>query len=351
MNTDDNSNTENLVDMDDLDAFENEFFQREPEEKTQDEKVEEEVPEDEDDPLAAEEDTDAPANETGDDAEEEEEDDDSEEEEEPQPKPKPKSKAQQRIEKLLERERLANENARAEREARLAVEQRLAALEARNTKEEKHEKQDEPALRDQLPADAPNPDAKDKDGNPLYPLGEFDPQFIRDFTQFTIDEQMKAKQEQEQREAQERIVNQQRREIQDNWNTKLEAAEEEIPDIRESISDLVDTFQNVEPAYGEYLASVIMASDLGPQIMYYLSQNIGEAQKIVASGPAAATLALGRLEARLTPESKSEKRNTKRESEAPRPPEARTRGAGGRFAVSPDTDDLDAFEREFFNRK
>jgi hypothetical protein len=328
--------------MDDLNAFEDEFFQREKPVDKEDtsEEVDEEVSEDEDDPLAAEEDTDAPA-ETGDEDEVEEEDD-SEEEEEPQPKPKPKSKAQQRIEKLLERERLANERANT-------LEQRLAALEARNTKEEPREEQ-APALRDQLPADAPNPDAKDKDGNPLYPLGEFDPQFIRDFTQFTIDEQMKIKQEKEQREAQERMVAEQRSAIQNNWHTKLEAAEEEIPDIRESISDLVDTFQNVEPAYGEYLASVIMASDLGPQLMYYLSQNIGEAQKIVASGPAAATLALGRLEARLTPQSKSEKRNTKRESEAPRPPEARTRGAGGRFSISPDTDDLDAFEREFFKK-
>lgn len=331
--TDDNSNKNELVDMDDLDAFENEFFERETAEEPNKEEAESEADENEDDPLAAEEDKDAPA-ETG--------DEDEEEEPEEEPKPKPKSKAQQRIEKLLERERLANERAND-------LEKRLAALEAGKTKEEKHEEQ-APALRDQLPAGAPNPDALDKDGNPVYALGEFDPMFIRDMTKFTIETEMKAKQEREQQEARARQIAEQQRVIQENWHGKLEEYEKEVPDVREDISDLVDTFQHVDPAYGEYLASVIMASEAGPQIMHYLSQNIGEAQTIVASGPAAATLAIGRLEARLTP-TKEEKRNIKRVSEAPKPPENRSRGSGGKFAVSPDTDDLDAFEREFFRRK
>jgi hypothetical protein len=44
----------------------------------------------------------------------------------------------------------------------------------------------------------------------------------------------------------------------------------------------------------------MMGLDNGPDVMHYLSQNIGEAQKIVASGPAAATIAIGRLDARLS---------------------------------------------------
>jgi hypothetical protein len=47
----------------------------------------------------------------------------------------------------------------------------------------------------------------------------------------------------------------------------------------------------------------------GPEVMRYLSQNIGEAQKIVASGPAAATIAIGRLDARLDRTTREEKRN------------------------------------------
>lgn len=340
--TDDNSN-KNLVDMDDLDAFEAEYFQRETKAP---EDVVEESDENEADPLAAEEDTDAPA-ETGDEEEAEEaegEDESDEDEPEPEPKPKPKSKAQQRIEKLLERERLANERADA-------LEARLAALEARKPKEEKHEEPAPPALRDQLPDGAPNPDALDKDGNPVYALGEFDPKFIRDMTKFTIESELKAKQEHEQREAAQRQAAEAQRAIQENWHSKLDEYEKEVPEVREDISDLVETFQSIEPSYGEYLASVIMSCEAGPAIMHYLSQNIGEAQKIVASGPAAATLAIGRLEARLgSTSAKEEKRNTKRVSSAPTPPENRARGAGGKFSVAPDTDDLDAFEREYFKR-
>jgi hypothetical protein len=82
--------------------------------------------------------------------------------------------------------------------------------------------------------------------------------------------------------------------------------------------------------------------------MYYLSQNIGEAQKIVASGPAAATLEIGRLEAQLTKPKQEERESNKRVSKTPPPPEVRTRGSGGRFSVRPDTRDLAAFKREFF---
>jgi hypothetical protein len=66
--------------------------------------------------------------------------------------------------------------------------------------------------------------------------------------------------------------------------TRCAAAEEELPDIREKLGSMGDTFEGIDPNYGEFLAATIMSCDFGPQIMYYLSQNIGEAQKIVASG-------------------------------------------------------------------
>jgi len=112
---------------------------------------------------------------------------------------------------------------------------------------------------------------------------------------------------------------------------------------------MVEAFQGIDPGYGDYLALTLMQSEVGPQILYYLADNIGEAQKIVASGPAAATLALGRLEARFS--KTSEEKATTKVSEAPNPPETRTRGSGGKFTVSPDTDDLDAFEKVFYSRK
>ena len=328
--TDDNSN---LVDMDNLDEFENTFFNRtpvatsEPEPK---EEVEEDIPENEDDALATDEDADA--------SQEDEPEDEEEVDEEPAPKPKKKS-FQDRIDELTRRSREAER-----READLI--RRLEAAEAR--KNEEVNKTDEPKpLREQLSAEAPNPDALDDDGNAVYKLGEFDPQFIRDLTKFTINEERRAAREYEEQTRQQQMIEAVQEELKGSWLEKVEAAEDELPDLREKLSGMQEAFANVEPNYGEFLAATIMSCDFGPQIMYYLSQNIGEAQKIVASGPAAATLAIGRLDARFSKPTQEEKRNTK-VSSAPRPPAAITRGSVGRFAVNGDTDDLDAFEKVFF---
>lgn len=331
----------NTVDIEDVNLgdFEQDFFQKtakaEPKEEVVDEDVEDDVDENEDDnPLAPDEDEDE---------EPVEEEDEDEEEPDPTPKAKKRNRTQERIEKLVAEAR------QAERE-RDALRKELEA--ARAEKENVH-KEEPKAVRQALPAEAPNPDAKDENGEPLYELGEFDPKFIRDLTKFTIEQETKAAKEAQAREAQAAHMEAVKEEITNTWIENLDKAEEEIPDIRENVRSLANVFQDINPDYGDYLASTIMVSDYGPQIMNYLSQNIGEAQKIVASGPAAATLALGRLEAKFIIASEQEKkRNTKQVSKAPEPPEnvERARGRGGRFTVAPDTDDLNAFERVFYQK-
>lgn len=346
MMTDD---TATNVDIEDnLEDFEAEFYGKtsptkdseadEPVEKA--EEAEEEVDENESDQLATDEDEDTSEDE--DEESEEEEDEDEEEEPEEEPKRRNRKSAKERIEELV-REKRETERAAQQREAELL--RRLEALEAR-TKEESKPKD----VKELLPPEAPAPDAVNDDGEPIYPLGEFDPLYIRDLTKFTIEQERKAMREEEERTRQAREAEAVRQQIADEWMDRVEEVEKEIPELRENMKTLTDTFADLEPAYGEYLASTIMISEVGPQIMNYLSQNIGEAQKIVASGPAAATLALGRLEARLLNSStrQEEKRNTKQVSKAPEPPQDRARGSGGRFTVAPDTDDLNAFERVFF---
>jgi hypothetical protein len=326
------SDSENHVDnTDDLDTFENEFFQRPeaPKEADADQKEEvkvgdtKEVTETE---LETDED-DAPK---GEEVEEEEL--------EEAPKPKAKKSAKERIDELT-----------AEKyELRREIETLRREFEASKPRQE--EKVKEPVKAD-TPTSAPNPDAVKEDGTPIYELGEFDPLFIRDLTKFTIAEETRAAKEVEERLAVQKQAEAAQQEISAKWNEKLEAAEKEIPEIRENIAQLADVFKDVEPGYGEYLASVIMNSDFGPEIMNHLSQNIGEAQKIVASGPAAATLSIGRLEARFIKADEETPQPKKTVSKATNPPETRTRGAHGRFAVQHDTDDLDAFEREFYQRR
>lgn len=323
---DDNNNHEDLNDAD----FEKAFFNGEPleedtvEEAELDEEVEEENTE-EVDPLATDDDEDA--------------DEDEEEDVDPEPQQK-QNKVQKRINELTAERRAAERELKALR----------AEFEA--FKAGREEKQ-EPVkgLREQLPADAPNPDAVDEKGDPVYALGEFDKEYIRDLTKWTIEQETKAAKVEAEKAAQEQAFQQAQAELQANWIDKLAKAEETIPTIREDIGDLVEVFEGINEQYGEYLAATIMASDVGPELMHYFSNNIGEAQKIVASGPAAATIAIGRLEAQLTRTGQLEnKSNSKKVSGAKEPPEMRTRGNGGQFAVRPDTDDQRAFEKEFFKR-
>ena len=349
--TDDNST--NLVDIpEDFSSFKA-FFEGRETPKVEDT---------EDNALATDEDTDAAeeADEADDqedlepdeDAEEsdEPEEEESEEEDEPEEEPKdkgrkPKSRYQTRIDELT---RTAREAER--REAALLA--RLEALETKNQSVQEDSSQE--SIADTLPPGAPKPDDVDAKGVAKYPLGEFDPNFIRDMTKFSVKMEIQAAEEARAAAEAERQKSAQVEAIRTEWNQKLDAAEEEIPEIREHIADLVNVFQTVEPSYGEYLATLVMTSENGPAIMEYLSQNIGEAQKIVASGPTAATLAIGRLEAKLEnlskPRPSGEEKRNKKPSGAPPPPAATTRGSkGGKVNTRPDTEDLAAFKRDFFS--
>lgn len=264
---------------------------------------------------------------------------------EPEEKPKKRNSAKERIDDLTAEKY-------EERRAKEAALARAAALEREleTLKAGRQEKEEAQPLRDQLPEGAPNPDATDKDGNPLYELGEFDPKYIRDLTKFTIaEETKKADAERKQREWDEGVKAAQE-ELAENWATKVEAVETEIPTIRDDITTLTDTFENLDPAFGEYLAMTIMQSEVGPEIMHYFSQNIGEAQRIVAAGPSAAAFAIGRLDAMLSKPSTdaNEQKRNKKVTEAAPPPEVGARGVNGRQTIRPDTDNLDAFAELFY---
>ena len=307
----------------------------------------------EDNALAPDEDTDASEEDDAEAQEDSEEkvaedpDEDQEAEEAEAPKekaPKQKSRYQVRIDELT---KVAREAERRE----AATLQRLAALEAAAHKVDTPIQE---PVKLTLPPGAPNPYATDSQGNPRYPLAEIDPLFIHELTKFTITAEMASNEQRKNEHVAAQQLAQAQDALKNQWAVKLDAAEEATPEIREHIGDLVGTFQNLQPAYGEYLATTIMQCENGPAILEYLSQNIGEAQNIVASGPAAATLAIGRLEAKLSPTdsrpNEEEKRN-KNISQAPEPPAKLARGSGTKTSVRPDTMDLAAFKREFMSGK
>lgn len=248
--------------------------------------------------------------------------------------PKPKTRLEKRIEKLLENERLQRE--RADR----------AEAELRKSKETETPKPT-PTKSD---AKAPHFDDKNEDGTDKYPLGQFDPDFQEDRFNYMVEKSLAEQKAELQRQHEEAEARRQSEALAAAWDEKLNPARERYPDFTEKGEELLSTFANLDQAYGQYLTSTIMSMDKGPDVLYYLSNNIDEAEKIVKLGALGATLALGRIEAQFDDvEEKPQPRP--RVSKAPVPPPT-NRGSSAAVAEVPDdTDDLDAFSAKLFKKR
>jgi len=315
--------------IDDLDAFSADFFGQTlaPESTTQT-KVEEQAEQD---------DTDTSQPEAKSQQQQEEPDPNDDPEAEYKEAPPKKKTVQDRIDELVrQREDVKREADAKLEQLRKEFEEKLAGLQPKPAQAAKTNTE-------------PQPDDVREDGTEKYPLGEFDPQYIRDLTRYTLETervQMAAKAAEEQRIQE---ANRSRQELQTSWNSKLESAKTEYPDLQEKIGPMLNGFSNLPPNYAGYLSTVIMSMDKGPDVLYYLSNHPEEATQIVNSGAQKATLALGRIEAKFL-EADAQKTLAKpKVTKAPPPPPVRARGTNGAFiSVAPDTDDLDAFEAEFF---
>lgn len=331
------SNEQNPVESqeDDLDAFSAEFFGQKTapiEQASSEEKNEDDL----DDSDATEEDThsgedDTPA------TDEDETDEDEEEvlEEEPASKPK-KTRFQERIDELTAGKREA--------------ERKAADLEARLAKLEQNEKPKPESVKVEVDT-GPTPDDLNEDGSDKYALGEFDPQYIRDLTRYTFKVERDAMKAEEAEEERKQEMSQQRAALQSTWEQKLGPAQERYPDFIDKGQALLSQFDNLDPAYGEYLTETLMSLENGHDVLYYLASNPAEAVTIVNSGAAKATIAFGRLDAKFVDDEEKPKARSK-VSKAPTPPVHINKGSSvARADVAPDTDDLDAFASEFFAKK
>lgn len=197
--------------------------------------------------------------------------------------------------------------------------------------------------------DLPRPDAVDEHGNPLYPLGDYDPQFIIDLNKVVARKEIERARAEENAAREKAAEEEAKLALTTEWASKLEEAEKSMPDLRTKGMALEAAFSNLDPGYGEYLVSAIMSLDNGPEVLYYLSDNLSEARSIVEAGPARATMALGRLDAILS-KPKAESKKIKTPTNAPPPPAVRARGSNGRFTDSDDLDDLDVLAEKLFRR-
>lgn len=311
-----------VAEINDLDAFSTEFF------------GENKVPEE-----AAKPDAEQDVEDKTEEGVTEAQTDETEEIEEVEEAPPKKKTVQDRIDELV----------RKNHETERAAEARIAELQK---KFEDAIKAIEPKPTEKKTAE-PSPLDQNDDGTDKYPLGEFDPTYIRDLTRFTLEqERTQAKiRDEEERKQQEFIQAEQA--LSASWNEKLAPAKEKYPDFQEKGQQLIDSFKSsIAPEYGHYLTNLLMSMDNGPDVLYYLSNNPDEAVKIVNSGAQKATLALGRIEAKFIEADQEKQKARPKISKAPPPVPIQNRGtAGGVTSVEPDTDDLDAFTREFFKRR
>lgn len=322
--------TEADVGSDDLDVFANELFGRESQEP-------EVVTDDTEESESTEQDPEPTEEEQVVDESDVEEEEQVEEQKDEQPR---KKSVQDRIDELVRQREDAKREAQAEvQRLREEFEAKLADLQPKQ--ETVVEKE----------SGEPTPDDLDEEGNPKYDLGEFDPKYIRDLTRYTLEQERQRVAQQVAEEAKQLEQSKAQQELATKWNEKVEAAVAEYPDFIEKGQQLINSFDGLDASYGAYLSTLLMSMDKGPEVLYYLSNNPTEASQIVNSGAQRATLALGRIEAKFLKDSEQEPPKVAKTSKAPPPPppQARARGANGAFiSVSPDTDDLDAFTKEFF---
>lgn len=330
------SNLDN-VNLDDLDLFSNDFFgQKESPEGAANPSVTED-PED-----TSKIDNNAPTlNPEGDDPEDINgtEGDEGNEPSDPEPVDKPagkKNRFQERIDELTGKIR----SGERDREALL---ERIAKLEEKQAPVQ----QKQPTINE-----GPQPDDVAEDGSDKYPLGELDPQYIRDLTRHTLKVEREAMLREEAERASEAELQKEKTKLQEEWNAKLGPAQERYPDFRERGEKLLEQFSDLEPKYGEYLAAVLMSMDHGTDVLYYLASNPDEARAIVQSNATKATLTLGRLEAQFAALDNKPTTTRPKVTKAPQPPAHINKGSALASAeVADDTDDLDAFASKFFKKR
>ena len=221
------------------------------------------------------------------------------------------------------RERLAN--AEAERQA---LAKRLEALEANLASA------DEPDA--QPDEDAPDPTQ--------YEYGALDPKYINDVVEYRTKTGIKAAlgelettfQEQQEQKAQQ------------------QAAQEMIDRAKEVVAKgvaLYDDYEEVvwergmrqEYPLTETTFSAICEADNSAQIAYALASDPAEAARVAALSPIQQVKYVIEKDQELSGK-------PARVTKAPPPPGQQTRGASGKFTVAGDTDDLNAFEKEFFKK-
>lgn len=177
----------------------------------------------------------------------------------------------------------------------------------------------------------PNPEA--------YPLGDTDPQYLKDMGAFGARSAMKEARAQDAEQAERNAAQAEASRIDANWAQRETAAEEKYPDYDEKVRRGAEA--KAWPCT-PIMAHTIKTSEQGADVAYHLASNPDEARRIEALDPVSQIRAIGRLEAQLA--DSTPKPKTVTDAPAPLAP---ARGQSGKFQPPPDTDDFASFAQTY----
>lgn len=251
-------------------------------------------------------------------------------EEDKTPKPKTRKSAQERINEVVAARKQIERELAAEKAEKEEMRRRLEQLEAGKAKPEAKPTAVTPAG-DNFGLVEPTADDLDDNGDPKYPLGSFDPNFMRDLNRYDRAVERAYEVKIAEQRATEAAVQAEEQKLFTEWNEKLTEAEKVSPKLREKAQNLIDTFTDANPQHMQTLAKTIMQLDNGPSVLEYLADNLDEADKIVGMKTDRALLYLGRLDGYFVKETEEEEKIVPvKATAAPRPPASLARGQGAK---------------------
>lgn len=220
----------------------------------------------------------------------------------------------------------------AERKA-AEYEQRLRELEAKT--KQPAEEQPKSDLTESEKSDTKEGPPKPED----FDYGELDPRYVEALVAHQTRATLAEFQKEQAETARKKAAEQQAQEFLQKYEQRVAEGAAEFDDFEDVV---VKRAERGEYPLSQTVAELAVGSEVGHKVMYHLAKNLDEAKKIDSLDPVQQAVAFGRLEARFS--SGKDAPKTTRAPKAP-PPTQQARGSGGKFQVSPDTQDFTAFKK------
>lgn len=104
------------------------------------------------------------------------------------------------------------------------------------------------------------------------------------------------------------------------YQRQVETFQSKVNEVKKVYTDFDDVISEVDDVPLSFgLHDAILTSEMGPEVMYELSKNRAELERINALGAVAAAREIGKIEARITKATESQKEEPKKQTKAPPP--------------------------------